>query len=119
MCRPEIGEGTALLAPDALPLPTIAADSGKAGGDGEDDLPPLLIPGVALVLLQDGKLDRVHLLQILQRQSRRHGGEHIQLHERQTSLQAIAERLIDAPLPMEPVEGAQPMILDRPLLLPL
>lgn len=117
--RPAVGEGVALLAPDALPLPTIAADSGEAGGDGEDDLPPLVVPGVALVLLQDGKLDRVHLLQILQRQPKRHGGEHIQLHERLTSLQAIAERLIDAPLPMEPVEGAQPMILDRPLILPI
>ena len=51
-------------ATDGVPLGTVAADPSQALGASEDDVALLVIPRVALVLLEHGELDGIDHLQV-------------------------------------------------------
>ena len=65
----------------AFPVPAVKAHAGEAAVVGEDDAAVCVVPGVGLVLLEDGELDAVDGFQLIQRHTQGHGGEHIDLHQ--------------------------------------
>src|SRR5687767_11158307 len=66
---------------DFVPFGAGEADAGEAFAAREDDAPAAVIPGVVLVLAQDGELDAVDGAEFLQREAEGLGDEDINFHE--------------------------------------
>lgn len=81
----------------AFPFPAVKAHTGEAAVVGEDDAAVGVVPGVGLVLLEDGELDAVDGLQLVQGHAQGHGCEHVDLHQRLAAFVVSAQGGIPSP----------------------
>ena len=73
------------------------ADAGEALGSGEDDAAVGVVPGVGLVLAQDGELDAVDGQELVEGQAEGDGGEDVDLDEGLPAGAVGAEGVLPAP----------------------
>lgn len=75
------GDGAGGEVFDFVPFFAVKAYAGEAFAAGEDDAAALVVPGVLLVLAEDGELDAVDAAEFVEAEAEGFGDEHVDLHQ--------------------------------------